>query len=237
MATLQDDDTVREDDGTTRTITISENRAIRDLRPSPFDRMLDDPFTTDPRVHYAQFVVLNGDPQLGVAEFGQPYRHWIQQKQAAGLVDWDNNRDRHFAVGLPPQPEVSEPAEPEPPEERQPTEQPEEPPAEQPPERTTRPDSQNGHMWAMLRDNRLKGNTLLVGMVAAQLCYAQRRGDTEERDMSSTYLAKWTGLGKTKAGEAMAYLTKLGYFRRLDSGKGGRGGTGRARYEPMMPAE
>jgi hypothetical protein len=56
-----------------------------------------------------------------------------------------------------------------------------------------------------------------------------------ERELTPEYLARKTGWSERKAGEAMAEAVRLGFFRRTDNGRGGRGGAGRATYRATLP--
>ena len=55
-------------------------------------------------------------------------------------------------------------------------------------------------------------------------------------EAANSYIRGHARIGETAARENLAAVVAAGWLRRLDSGKGGRGGKGRAVYLPTLPA-
>jgi hypothetical protein len=213
--------------------TDQDKRVIRLLSKNSADPV-NDPTAPVSGREYAEFVVLDGRPHEGEGRFGHRYRDWLVGKRGAGLVEWDNNRERHVPVWAKLDPlSTAQPTEPPAEHQRQPET---EPPADQPESElpaTRQPKHQNEHLWTLKRDSRFTPAEKWVGTIAALLSYAENEG-YGDRDLAPEYLAKHTGVTERKARDTMAKLVRLGYFQRLDNGKGG-GRRNRAKYVPTVP--
>lgn len=103
---------------------------------------------------------------------------------------------------------------------------------------TRSPNDQNEHLWAAINSNRLSGSSQLVTMTANALLGAVSRGrkfGEVEREITADYMAAKTGLSARAARTALAEAVKAGFLVRLDQGKGGVAGRGKARYRAVLP--
>lgn len=103
---------------------------------------------------------------------------------------------------------------------------------------TRAPEDQNEHLWAAINSNRLSGSSQLVTMTANALLGAVSRGrkfGEVEREITADYMAAKTGLSTRTARTALADAVKAGFLVRLDQGKGGVAGRGKARYRAVLP--
>lgn len=103
------------------------------------------------------------------------------------------------------------------------------------------PDNQGQHMKAIRESRTLKKNARLVAFeahVQIGITTAEKKipfGQVK-RELTPEYLAMFTGLSKRTVDVAMSEACRLGFFRRIDNGKGGKGNTNRATYMPTVPA-
>jgi hypothetical protein len=105
------------------------------------------------------------------------------------------------------------------------------------------PASQAEHMKAIRESRTLKKNARLVAFEAHiqfGLTFAENKGrvpfGSVKRELTAEYLAMFTGLSRRATIDAMSEAVRLGFYRRIDNGKGGRGNTNRATYLPVVPA-
>lgn len=103
------------------------------------------------------------------------------------------------------------------------------------------PTSQAEHMKAIRESRTLKKYPRLVAFeahVQMGITSVEKKAPfgKVKRELTSEYLAMFTGLSSRKVDDAMAEACRLGFFRRIDNGKGGRGNTNRATYTPTVPA-
>lgn len=106
------------------------------------------------------------------------------------------------------------------------------------------PKTQNEHHQKSFYDFRLTLAERICAAASHDLCYAQKDRDnylSPSREIASSYLALKAGVSERCAQDAMTRLVKMGYFVRLDNGKGGRAkrspqgrGYG-ATYRPVVP--
>ncbi|ALL81287.1 hypothetical protein AD017_08910 [Pseudonocardia sp. EC080619-01] len=95
-------------------------------------------------------------------------------------------------------------------------------------------------MKAIRSSHSLKGNARLVAFDAhLQIGLESVSNGTEfpdtKKELTAAYLAMFTGLSENKARDWMKEACRLGFFRRVDNGKGGRNNSNRATYLPTVP--
>lgn len=92
---------------------------------------------------------------------------------------------------------------------------------------------QNKHMWAMLNDRELSPTELAVGTRIAYYAFApSSRGKCEK---ARATLADHCGVSESTFRRAAQNMVERGYFKRVDTGKGGRAGRGKSAYVPTLP--
>lgn len=93
------------------------------------------------------------------------------------------------------------------------------------------PQGQNEHLWCIAKIRGLTATERAVAYTLHVYCYV----NGGSREMTGQYLADRVETGRKAAVDAANKLVRLGLFDRLDNGKGGRSGKGKAVYRPMVP--
>lgn len=112
---------------------------------------------------------------------------------------------------------------------------------ERPAQVPTKPCTQSEHRKALWTSKNLKEDPLvLLAALAVHNMIGVRQkarfGEQPER-LSASLIAAESGMSERKATAAIRVAVELGFFRRVDSGKGGRGrkGSTAAAYVPCLP--
>ena len=105
---------------------------------------------------------------------------------------------------------------------------------------TKAPIGQSDHRKALWMSKDLKKNPMaLLAALAAHNIVGVGQGNTfglRPQQIAASLIARETGMSVRTAQRAMTEATKLGYFRRVDNGKGGKNSTNASTYVPTVPA-
>ena len=95
----------------------------------------------------------------------------------------------------------------------------------------TTSDGSNKHLWAILNDRNLD----CYEQAMAHRLHAYYFSSKKPVEIASATLGKECGMSSRKAKDVSASLVAKGYFRRLDNGLGGKGGSNKPKFVATLP--